>query len=57
MLAITTHWTCFLAFKIDGKSQFWFFDSFNNKILDYSYEQIVQFIDMKNQERIQFKKP
>lgn len=37
MLAVTTHWLTFIAIKANGKTQFWFFDSFNNHYLDYGW--------------------
>ena len=57
MLAITTHWLTFLAVKKGNSVEYWFFDSNNNYYLDFDWEQIVAFIEQKNKERIELKKP
>jgi hypothetical protein len=36
MLAITGHWTLFLAFKQGDKSEYWYFDSKNRISLEMS---------------------
>ena len=58
MLAITTHWLTFLAIKnSDATVEYWFFDSFNNHYLDFDWQQILDYIQIKNEERLKFKKP
>lgn len=57
MLAITTHWLTFIAIKSNQQVEYWFFDSFNNHYLDFDWKQITDYIEMKNEERIKFKKP
>ena len=49
MLAITTHWLTFIAVKTYNKTQYWFFDSFNNHYLDYDWEEIVDFVKKKSE--------
>ena len=36
MMGITCHWTYLVAFKKNGKSEYWFFDSQNEKELEYN---------------------
>jgi hypothetical protein len=48
MLAITNHWTCFIAIKVKNKTQFWFIDSKNRDYLDFSVAEIAVFIHAMN---------
>lgn len=57
MLAITTHWLTFIAIKAYDKTEYWFFDSFNNHYLDFNWEQIVAYIEKKNEDRKKLGKP
>lgn len=57
MLAITTHWLTFIAVNVGGFYQYWFFDSNNYKYLNFSWEEIQEFIEMKSKERTKYKKP
>jgi hypothetical protein len=52
MLAITNHWTCLVAIKHQGKSEFWFFDSKNLPYLNYSHTEIKKYIQELNEERV-----
>jgi hypothetical protein len=45
MLGITCHWTVLMAFKKDGKTEYWFFDSCNDILLDYDEDQIARYIE------------
>jgi hypothetical protein len=57
MLGITCHWTVLMAFKRNGKSEFWYFDSHNDYLLDFNQEQIIKYIQEYEKERLQMKKP
>lgn len=57
MLAITTHWLTFIAVNIGGHFQYWFFDSNNYKYLNFSWEEIQEFLESKSKERLKYKKP
>jgi hypothetical protein len=52
MLAITGHWTLFMAFKQNNKAEYWFFDSFNRDLLNLGDEDIASHIEDLNLERI-----
>ena len=52
MLAITNHWTCLVALKHEGKTEFWFFDSKNLLYLNYSQDEIRKYIEKLNEERV-----
>lgn len=57
MLAITTHWLTFIAIKKNDKAEYWYFDSHNNHYLDFSWEEIVEFVEMKSKDRTKYNKP
>lgn len=46
-----------MVFKRNGKSEYWYFDSHNDILLDYNDEQITKYIEDYEQERLQMKKP
>jgi hypothetical protein len=46
-----------MGFKSNGKSEFWYFDSNNDHLLDFSQDQIAKYIEGYEQERLEMKKP
>jgi hypothetical protein len=46
-----------MGFKRNGKSEFWYFDSHNDNLLDFDKDQIAKYIEEYEKERQEMKKP